>query len=365
MVWSGFVVGILILLGVGIVIILFLDEIFESLQKLINKIAGKLYLKQSYSEQKLKSFKDYMSVVLNVAMALLVAAISFGNAINGTLLNCNFMQAQAEALDVEAIGEAAKELVSRSLHPQQQQINVALDSTVQELEPWLKEQACSIVQQSYDYFLRKKTDLNISISLEPVHESLRKNLENNLLNSPELKDATPDQVKSTIDYTYFSAFGGIPKKFVLSSTSSSPETITTLKQVTQFVLWYQIAFWLFIVLLFIIIFLIVRLSSDFQVATKLIGMNLFCGGLLGFIYSFVIIEVVKLATNYIELSSSQSWLIKAVGRTIAATRTPNIIVFVSGIFIFLLAFIIPYYWRLKKAKVENLCQPPASKAESN
>ncbi len=52
----------------------------------------------------------------------------------------------------------------------------AIDDTIADLEPWIKEQVSAGIYSSYDYLMGRSQSLSLVISMEPMKESLKDNL---------------------------------------------------------------------------------------------------------------------------------------------------------------------------------------------
>ena len=147
-------------------------------------------------------------LVLSLLCFLLFMSLSmFGDMLmlKYTLLNPDFVASQVDRLDMSSLAEELLteeilgpdmldipslpvELPSEQIPQVEELAAEVLSQTVADLEPWMDEQANLLIYSGYDYLMGRTESLSLVISLQPVRDSLKDNLEQVLLQSlpPEL-----------------------------------------------------------------------------------------------------------------------------------------------------------------------------------
>ena len=147
---------------------------------------------------------------------LLVSLFVFGVAllINSTILNPDFVVAQADKLDVKTLArDYIDEQVSEDLSQEAEFLKEAIYDIIADQEPWLKEQFSSAVYTGYDFFLGKSERLEINIPLDElkadVKDTLWQTLQKYLAQKASL--IPEDLLMPYIDEQYQKFIGLIPK----------------------------------------------------------------------------------------------------------------------------------------------------------
>jgi hypothetical protein len=154
-----------------------------------------------------------------LSFLLLISLSVFGLAflINGTLLNPDFIVAQADKLDVPALARDYLDTEISEEWPQEAEFlkEVAYD-IIADQEPWLKEQFGNTVYASYDFFLGKTDRFEINIPLDrlkaDVRNSLWQTLQKFLARNASL--IPEDLLRPYIDEHYQALFDLIPKQLL-------------------------------------------------------------------------------------------------------------------------------------------------------
>jgi hypothetical protein len=107
--------------------------------------------------------------------------------LNLTVLNPDFVVAELDKLDVYSVViEQAKAQLSGQefIKPE------VVDSILAELNPWLREQANTVIHAAYAY-LKSERELNVTVLLEPVRTVVKEHVRQAILKSlpPELQGA--------------------------------------------------------------------------------------------------------------------------------------------------------------------------------
>ena len=178
-------------------------------------------------------------VVSLLGLLLFFSLSIFGDTLmlKQTLLNPDFVVSQVDRLDIPSLAE---ELLSEQIAieipqevPQGEElVTEVLSNTVADLEPWMKQQAGVLIYAGYDYFQGRSQSLNLVVSLEPVKDSLRDNLERAVSEAlpPELSGASPEMIEQFINEAYQEATRDIPETFELNENLWGTDVQTILEQ---------------------------------------------------------------------------------------------------------------------------------------
>ena len=137
--------------------------------------------------------------ILGLLLFLSLSVLGLALMLNNTILNPDFVVSELDKLDISSL---AKDMISAQIPLEQiplerEFITEILDDIIAEYEPWIKEQLSTVTYASYDYLLGKSQSLNVTISLEPVKESLRDNLKEAILPTlpPEIAALPPAMIE--------------------------------------------------------------------------------------------------------------------------------------------------------------------------
>ena len=129
-----------------------------------------------------------MQFLKNLALSLLsfllfLSLSIFGTAfmLDKTLLNPDFVTSELNRLDVPAL---MGELVTVPTLPGAPYLDKAIDETITDLEPWIKEEISAAIYSGYDYLMGRTQGLSLTISTQPARDSLKENLREAFLASP-------------------------------------------------------------------------------------------------------------------------------------------------------------------------------------
>jgi len=161
--------------------------------------------------------KGFAIGILSLLLFLSLSVFGVALMINSTLLNPDFVADELEKMNVsELIIDTAEEQIVEELPEDILFLKEAVYEVISDHEPWLKEQLNNAIYSGYDYLLGKTDDLEITISLEDLKESLRDSLWRvSIKQLPEwLSDSVDDGLKPYI-YRHLHEFAeNIPKEYL-------------------------------------------------------------------------------------------------------------------------------------------------------
>jgi len=234
-----------------------------------------------------------------------------------TLLNPDFVVSQVDRLDIPSlVEELFLEQIAIEIPqeiPQGEEfVAEVLSNTIADLEPWMKQQAGVLIYAGYDYLLGRSQSLNLVVSLEPVRDSLRDNLEQAVSESlpPELSGASPEMIEQFINEAYQEATRDIPETFELDESLWGSEVQSILDQVRGAIGYFELAYVVLIGLIPLLILGIVLLSRPIRAGLRRLGIIFLVYGALQYIGIFIITHLAGTQLTQFDLPfpALQSWL---------------------------------------------------------
>lgn len=227
----------------------------------------------------MKFLKGLALFIFGSLLFLSLFAFGIVFTLHQTVLNPDFIISQVNRLDITSL---AGDILTQQIPPGQEFMPEAVDATIADLEPWLKEQAASATYSIYDYLEGKSPSLSLVVSLDPLKESFKENLREVLLESPppEFAGLSPDLIDSYLDIYYPQISQGIPSTFEFNESSIPPEVMAQLGVAKQIIGYFQLAFGALIGLILLLILLIIVTTRQVRGSTRGLGINfLICGAL--------------------------------------------------------------------------------------
>ena len=174
----------------------------------------------------MKILKGFGLSILSFLLFLSLSVFGMAFMLNSTLLNPDFVVAEVDKIDVSTlVRELAEEQISEQLPEEALFLKEAIYDVIDDQEPWLKEQLNTAIYSGYDFFLGKSERLNISISLEPLKESLKESLWQTFSDylSSDPSALPEDLIKPFLDQ-YLQEFATqIPKEYLPPELANLPE----------------------------------------------------------------------------------------------------------------------------------------------
>jgi len=291
-------------------------------------------------------------VVSLLGLLLFVSLSMFGDMLmlKQTLLNPDFVVSQVDRLDIPSLAE---ELLSEQIAieipqevPQGEELVAeVLSNTVTDLEPWMKQQTGVLIYSGYDYFLGRSQSLNLVISLEPVKDSLRDNLEQAVSESlpPELSGASPEMIEQFINEAYREATRDIPEAFEFDESLWGSEVQSILEQVRGAIGYFELAYIVLIGLIPLLILGIVLLSRPVRTGLRRLGIIFLVYGVLQYIGVFIITHLAGTQLTQFDLpfSALQSWLPLFLSDLFAPVKIFSIGVAAAGV-VLIIVGVVPW-----------------------
>lgn len=290
----------------------------------------------------MKFLKGFALFILGSLLFLSLTTFGIAFMLNQTILNPDFIVSQVDKLDIPSLAE---DMLSQQIPPEagefEEYIGKAIDDTIAERETWLKEQARDAAYVFYDYLEGRSQSLSLTVSLEPVKESLRENLRQAVLESPppELEGLSPTEIDSYLDGYYQQISEGIPSTFELNEASMPPEVRGLLGQTRQIIDYFNLSYPALIGLILLLILLIILVNREVKGSTRGIGVNFLTCGALSFIGAFA---AVKLSGPLLAQANMppyiQTWLPQFLSDTLAPLEKYSIGLAAVGVVLLIVSF---------------------------
>ncbi len=279
----------------------------------------------------------FLSFLLFVSLS----GFGVGFVMNRTLLSPDFAIAQVDRLDVPALaGEALRgQIPLEELPAEMEFIGEAVDDTIADLEPWIKQQADAAIYAGYDYLLGKTESLSIVIDLAPAKESMRENVWQALIVSlpPEIAELPQTELEQLFDEFYGELAEQIPATFEINESminAVSPEimgmkALDFMRWITG---WGQLAYRISIGVMIGSIVGLVFLHRRVKSAARSIGIPFLISGISSFVGAIVAGRFAAAMIAGVELPAElQTWVTQLMSDVLAPMRMLGIWFMAAGI----------------------------------
>lgn len=265
-----------------------------------------------------------------------LSVFGVGFVMNRTLLSPDFAIAQVDRLDVPALAE---EMISdvvplEELPAEMEFIGDAVEDTIADLEPWIKQQTDTAIYAGYDYLLGKTESLSIVIDLAPAKESLRENVWQALLASPELEGIPPAELERLFDEFYGELAEEIPATFEINESTiamMSPDIMDMLEQARLYVGYLQLAYRISIGVMIGTIVGLAFLHRRVRGATRSIGIPFLISGIGGLVVAILVSRFATPMIAQVPSTTFQTWMPQVLNDLFAPMRTLGIWFMAVGI----------------------------------
>jgi len=218
----------------------------------------------------MKFLKVLALILLGFLLFLSLSIFGVALMLNLTIFNSNFIVSELDELNISSL---VKDLFHQQLILSESYMTEAVDNTITELEPWIKEQIHTSIYSGYGYLLGKRQSLNLEIPLAPLKDSLKNNLREAILQSPppELTGAPSTAIELYINEAQQAVDEMIPPRFELNESSLSPEVLSQLTEIKQAIGYVQLTYKVLIALILLLILGIVLLKREVRGTTRELG----------------------------------------------------------------------------------------------
>jgi len=291
----------------------------------------------------MKFLKGLALSLLSFLLFLSLSAFGFVLALNYTLLDPDFIVTEVDKIDIPSLVEPLiEEQIRQQLPPEAQFMDEAIDDTIADLEPWIKEQASTAVYSGYDYLLGRSQSLSLVISLEPAKNTLKQNLREAIVNSPppELQGLPPAEIDRYFNEYYEEFARGIPSTFDFNESSLPPDALERIEQVRQAISYLQLAFKALIGFMLLLILGIILIHRQVKGATRGLGTTFVTFGVLE--YGGIFAAKYFAGTQMPQLGipeAFQTWLPQFMSDFLAPLEMFSIGIGIAGVVLLIVSFV--------------------------
>jgi hypothetical protein len=299
---------------------------------------------RGYNVIQMNFLKAFGLAVLGVLLFLSLSFFGLMFTIDQTFLNPDFTVSQVEKLDTASLAKdiVRGQIVSQATIPITLPIEEffvgAVDETITDLEPWLKQQTREVTYSFYDYLEGKSQNLSVVIPLESVKESLKDNISKAVIASPPpgLTDLPPDTIERYLEPFY----GRIPSSFELNEAWLGPQNMAQIDQLRQIVSHFDIVYYSLIGFILFLILCIILINREVRGSTRSLGATFLSCGIVSY-------GSVWLAKNAIGTQSAlpqvpvylQSWLPRLMADILSPLGLYSFVLAGMGVVLLVVSFV--------------------------
>jgi hypothetical protein len=319
-------------------------------------------------------------------------SLDLATSIRNNLLDSEFVDSLLSEIDIPTLLEDVdvsssvldfiEEQSSEDLPEDVEYLAEYVDEIIIELEPWIREQVDIVADPVFDYLLGISQDINISVSLEPIKDTLGDDLKEKFLESPPAELAGLSQTE--LDQYFDEHFGELADEF--PSTFDIDESVLVdlreditsalvdveegleqarqdiadalaeveepLEESRQYVGYFTLGYNLLIVFMLLLIAGIVLVYRQVKGACRTLAGIFITFGVFNIVAVLVARALIRPPLEQIEdiPSSLQEWIVQTASSTLTPLLVLAIVLLVVGIA--LLAFSIIYSRRKARMAAE-------------
>ena len=290
--------------------------------------------------------KGFGLAILSLLLFLSLSVFGLVLTLNQTFLNPDFAVSQVDRLDIASLAEdMLSEQISQFEVTATYEPYVAevMDDTLDDLEPWMKEQARDGIYSLYDYLEGRSQSLSLVISLEPVKDTLKQNLREAILNSPppELQELPPGAIEQLLDEAYRQIDEQIPAVQGIEVVEVDQGTLgLSFEQIRQAIGYFHLGYNALIGFILLLILGIVLINREVRGSTRSLGATfLTCG-----IFSYADVFIAKYIADT-QLAQAdmpvylQAWIPQLIKDALAPLEMYSIGLLVVGVALLVVSFV--------------------------
>ncbi len=272
-----------------------------------------------------------------------------------TILSSDFIVSIVDELDISSLaGEILSEQLAEQVPEEiEAYVGEAINDTLADAEPWIKEQVGAAADPIVDYLLGESQSLSIVISTEPLIDSLKDNILQALLESPppELAGIPPAIIEAQFDMLFQEFSGEIPATFEINETfigTEMPAEIATmiseaeemLEQGKEIFGYIKTTFYSLIGLMILLIAGIILLKREVRSPTRKIGITFLTCGVIWYGGTFAAKHFGGAQLSALEMPSSlQVWLPQFINNLLSPLAMLGLGLLIGGVALIVVSFV--------------------------
>lgn len=288
----------------------------------------------------MKFLKGLALAILGFLLFLSLSVFGLALMLNQTILNPGFVASEVNKLDISSLAEEF--LIEQIPQAGEEFMAEAVNDTIADLEPWIKEQVSTVIYSGYDYLEGRSQSLSLVISLEPMKDSLRGNLRETMLQSlpPELAGLPPAEIEQYFNEFYQQIDEGIPSTFELDEALLGAEVLAQLELVRQGIGYFHIAFNALIGLILLLILLIILTHRQVRGSTRGLGTTFLTCGVLSYAGAFVAKNIAGTQLTQLDMPAYlQTLMPQLLKDTLAPLEMYSIGLAAAGVVLLIVSFV--------------------------
>jgi len=291
----------------------------------------------------MKFLKGLALALLSFLLFLSLSVFGLVLMLNQTILNPDFVVSELNKLDISSL---AGELLSQQIPqfevapPYEPYVAEVLDDTLDDLEPWIKEQASTAIYSIYDYLEGRSQSLSLVISLEPMKESLRDNAREVFFKSlpPELQGLPRAEVEQYFNEFYRDFAEEIPSTFELDEALLGTEVLAGLEQAKQAIGYFQLGYKALIGFMLLLILGIILINRQVKGATRGLGITFLTYGALEYAGIFAAKHFAGTQLPQLEVPVAlQTWLPQFLSDFLAPLEMFSLGLMIAGVILIIVS----------------------------
>jgi hypothetical protein len=281
--------------------------------------------------------KGLALVLIGICLYSLLSVMGLLIWLQCTLLNPDFIIREVDELEIyEWASELAREQVSGAEIPEMARpyVDETLDDILVELEPWVEDQVAVIVRTFGNYFHGQGGRIYLSISLEPVRESIIGNLEETLSEvPPAVAEVALQEIERQVDEE-------LPATLEIDQNQWDAEVVSVMEQVRQYTSQMTLMMILIGVLSLLLMGLVFLIHREIRAPARTLGIDLLVCGVVIFVCN--LLARTLLAPRLLEISlpgDFQTKLPKLISDLYFPLDVYAVVVAVIGIVLLVVSFV--------------------------
>ena len=270
-------------------------------------------------------------------IALPILGLAF--TINSTVLNPQFIVAEIEKLDITT---TLQEILAAQMPSEDKTYLMGLNQSVIELKPWITEHISEVIHSGYDYLLGSTDTLQITISTEPVKQSLIKNLTQAYVQSPppEYLQLSPNDRANYLNQIQQGITQAIPTTLEINQATIGPDNMRVVQQAKDDISYFHTGYFYLLAFSLILILLMIWIMREVKGATRVLGIIFLIDGALSMVVFLVCKQVIPGMIPMSNFPSQiQTWLPQVARDLLAPWGMYNLAILAIGVILLVVSFI--------------------------
>lgn len=232
--------------------------------------------------------KKLALVLIGICLYFFLSVLGMLIWVQSTVMNPDFILREIDRLEVyELTDDLAREVIDSADIPAEARpyVNETLDNVLVDIRPWVREQVGVIVRTFDNYFQGQIGSINVSISLQPMRDSISQNLAETMGDLPPSVEAVAlQEIDRQLDEE-------LPASLDINQGEWDAELVSVMEQVRQYTSRAQMIIILLAAISLLLIGIVFLIYREVKTPARSLGID--------FIVCGVLIYAANLATRLI------------------------------------------------------------------